>query len=1253
MELQSFKCKNCGAVMQATQNENGVLSCEYCGCEFTIPVKNSNSEVLQFLRMGEHYLDICRFDEAYTAFEKASQLNGKEPEAYWGMALATAKVQYLEDCVNNRLQPIVHEISGKKFAEDKNCKKAISLATNEQKQEYTKKANDIDDIHSKFADLKKSGLHYDCFICTKVSNENGGHTEDSHIASKLYHTLQAEGYFPFYSEEEIGTRTGSDYEAMILYALRTSPCMFIVCTNEEYLQTKWVKNEYTRYIKMMKDEDKERDSITFVFQDNVVEKLPGVNGKIQGISFNSFGASEKIKNFVARFAVTTAPEITRKEYKGNTYQKKTTIKQGVAKRKLNSASVGTVTVSDLSKLNMVKQFMARDKFDIANDMCKNLITENPSNSEAYWLLFLIENNCKTDSDFENICRKVNYETFENAIASCNDEKRKQEFYLILKKNIINNKNFDGYKEFIELPDSEDSDIAELSEIFYQRAIDRRDKEMFDEVIKTITDSDKYIEMNLAFAKRIGSDSKYWENILSVDEGHHEALLGLFKAKHSSNLSDFCLNVSNFAEIEEKLFAYGFNELAANELFSIVLKTIYYAKDNDNLNNACKLFDFIISMIPENKNSFLIDYLNKFVDSLFKNNYISKVSKYNEMLIALDKYDHNAYFTRVLLNYNLTNPIGLLNYADELMSNTDFYNAISVYSEKHPNNNIYMDIMESLLDLNYIAKTPVCYEYLVENVYVPKDNLAFCKETVLKALSNKAYKIYNETVKKYATSLDNIFRLEQDVSGDECWQLSKVFAEIAQEKDLFRKINDIIQNQGNKSKQNVEARQIAEEKRLAEQQRKESEKILENKKLKRRKIHVKAQNFFVIAIIIFAFTFFVTLCCAMSNSWNLLQYYTTVFGTAHIAILVIFLLIPILLIIIAIIAMSSVWYGFGKDIILQVGTKTELKAGYLSRRILMVITSLLFILTFSLTLTASIRTASAKANVGNYYMADTYSMVLDDLGNGECAIDKIMFGGNFVEIPEYCNGKKVVAIQDEAINPYRNYINNRSYTFKNIFISKSVNYISPNAFNFYISSVEDRPLNGIYITDISAWCNIDFELTSNNKIRTPIRLAENLFLNNEKVVKLVIPKQTEQIKQYTFSCGKFESVIIEENVEKIGGNAFSYCDKLLSVEIGNGTNVIEQSAFFDCVNLSQITIPNSLQHIKQYAFYSCKKLLTINYQGTIAEWEKIQKVNDWNYGTNNYKIYCTDGTIDKNGKVVDKYPNEPMPEPEPPELTKSY
>ncbi len=79
-ELQSFKCKNCGALFPATTNENGVLKCEYCDSIFTIPKKDSNNEVLQFLQIGEHNLDACHFDEAYTAFEKASQLNDKEPE---------------------------------------------------------------------------------------------------------------------------------------------------------------------------------------------------------------------------------------------------------------------------------------------------------------------------------------------------------------------------------------------------------------------------------------------------------------------------------------------------------------------------------------------------------------------------------------------------------------------------------------------------------------------------------------------------------------------------------------------------------------------------------------------------------------------------------------------------------------------------------------------------------------------------------------------------------------------------------------------------------------------------------------------------------------------------------------------------------------------------------------------------------------------------------------------------------------------
>ena len=122
----------------------------------------------------------------------------------------------------------------------------------------------------------------------KVTEEDGGHTEDSFAAIKLYNALKKAGYKPFFSEEEMGERTGADYEALILYALHKAPCMLIVCSDAKYLETKWVRNEFTRFYAMLADEEKERDSITIAYKGKVVERLPGVKGRIH--SFLSMGA---------------------------------------------------------------------------------------------------------------------------------------------------------------------------------------------------------------------------------------------------------------------------------------------------------------------------------------------------------------------------------------------------------------------------------------------------------------------------------------------------------------------------------------------------------------------------------------------------------------------------------------------------------------------------------------------------------------------------------------------------------------------------------------------------------------------------------------------------------------------------------------------------------------------------------------------------------------------------------------------------
>ena len=297
LNLQQLKCKTCGEALDISLAESGVIRCAVCESCFTLP-KTADQKVLDFLSQGEHDLDTGRFEDAYSAFSKACELDKTEPEAYWGMALAEFKIQYLKDEVNNSLLPICHEINDKDFADSSNFLKALRYATDAQCVEYEKKGEEINYIKNEFYKIAKTGVKYDCFICVKVSDENGGRTQDYKAADDIYFELKGKGYKPFFSERELVGVTGADYEARILYALKSSECMLVVCFDEAYLRTKWVKNEYSRYLKLVNDEEKESDSIALVFGDRPVEKLPGKKGKIQGIALNSLTAMERIVSFV-------------------------------------------------------------------------------------------------------------------------------------------------------------------------------------------------------------------------------------------------------------------------------------------------------------------------------------------------------------------------------------------------------------------------------------------------------------------------------------------------------------------------------------------------------------------------------------------------------------------------------------------------------------------------------------------------------------------------------------------------------------------------------------------------------------------------------------------------------------------------------------------------------------------------------------------------------------------------------------------
>ena len=130
------------------------------------------------------------------------------------------------------------------------------------------------------------------------------------------------------------------------------------------------------------------------------------------------------------------------------------------------------------------------------------------------------------------------------------------------------------------------------------------------------------------------------------------------------------------------------------------------------------------------------------------------------------------------------------------------------------------------------------------------------------------------------------------------------------------------------------------------------------------------------------------------------------------------------------------------------------------------------------------------------------------------------------------------------------------------------------------------LTSVHISDIAAWCNIDFG-------DNPLYYAHHLYLNGEEVKDLVIPNSVTSIGNRAFSgCSGLTSVTIPNSVTSIGRCAFSDCSGLTSVTIPNSVTSIGSSAFSRCSGLTSVSIPNSVTSIEGYAFYGCSGLTSV-------------------------------------------------------------
>ena len=128
-----------------------------------------------------------------------------------------------------------------------------------------------------------------------------------------------------------------------------------------------------------------------------------------------------------------------------------------------------------------------------------------------------------------------------------------------------------------------------------------------------------------------------------------------------------------------------------------------------------------------------------------------------------------------------------------------------------------------------------------------------------------------------------------------------------------------------------------------------------------------------------------------------------------------------------------------------------------------------------------------------------------------------------------------------------------------------------------------------------------------------------------LTEIVIPESVTSIGYEAFSCCiNLTEIILPDSVTSIDVSAFYYCRSLTEVVIPDSVTSIGGVAFHCCDNLTKVVIGDSVMSIGDGTFDGCSSLTSITFNGTVAQWNAIEKGYLWNIDVPATEVICTNG-----------------------------
>ena len=369
-----FKCKMCGGTLEI--NNETVATCEYCGTQQTLP-KLADDRRANLYDRANHFRRNNEFDKAMGIYENILNEDNTDAEAYWSLVLCRYGIEYVEDPSSHKRMPTVNRAQFTSIFDDDNYKSALQYADGYQRSIYEAEAKAINEIQKGILAISQKEEPFDVFICYKETDSNGRRTPDSVLANDLYHQLTQEGFKVFFARITLEDKLGVAYEPYIFAALNSAKVMVALGTKPEYFNAVWVKNEWSRYLALIKNGAKK--ILIPAYKDMDPYDLPEEFSHLQAQDMGKLGFMQDLIRGIKKIAQTDAP-------------KATVIKEtAVAGSSNNTAPL----------LERVFMFLEDGDWDSANEYCEKVLDIDPKNAQAYLGKLMAELHVKKQENLQD------------------------------------------------------------------------------------------------------------------------------------------------------------------------------------------------------------------------------------------------------------------------------------------------------------------------------------------------------------------------------------------------------------------------------------------------------------------------------------------------------------------------------------------------------------------------------------------------------------------------------------------------------------------------------------------------------------------------------------------------------------------------------------------------------------------------------------------------------------------------------------